>query len=358
MTPVVKPFFPPLKEYQALLNKVWESEMLTNRGPMVLDLEAKLKAFLNLEGNIIATNNGTLPLQIILNSFKGPESEIITTPFSYVATTSSIVWEGYRPRFADILEDELTINPEKVKELINPKTKGILATHVFGNPCRIEELIDIGKSANIPVIFDAAHSFGVKYLGKSIFDFGDVSTCSFHATKLFHTGEGGAIFTKSENLNDQFFQMHNFGHVGKYDFDFVGINAKMSELQAALGLCNLKYFPTIIYERKKIVNLYKQSINWTKYRGLKLRENTDWNYSYFPIIFDSEETLQKALNKLNQQEIYPRRYFYPSLNTIYSKYLESAPKSEMIAKTILCLPLFVGLKEDIILKITSILNEF
>jgi dTDP-4-amino-4,6-dideoxygalactose transaminase len=212
MINVTKTFLPPIEEYHAQLERIWKNEWLTNRGELVLELETKLREYLNVS-NILIMNNGTIPIQIALKLLaKG--GEVITTPFSYVATTSAIVWEHCTPVFVDIHPEYLTIDETKIEAAITEKTTCILATHVFGNPCNVEEIERIAKKHNLKVIYDAAHCFGVEYRGKSIFDYGDVSTCSFHATKLFHTGEGGAVFCKDENLMHQFFYSHTFGHDG------------------------------------------------------------------------------------------------------------------------------------------------
>lgn len=355
MIPVTKTFLPPLKEYKAHLEKIWESQWLTNRGPLVLELEGKLKDHLKVS-NIIITNNGTVPLQIALKLL-GNRGEIITTPFSYVATTAAIVWENCSPVFVDIHPEFLTIDESKIEAAITPKTVAILATHVFGNPCNIEFIEVLARQYKLKVIYDAAHCFGVKYKNKSIFNYGDVSTCSFHATKLFHTGEGGAIFCKDGELNHKLFYSHNFGHNGPLDFFGLGINGKISELQAAMGLAVFPYMETIISERKKVVDFYNSHLNFTKLQKLKIRENTDWNFSYYPVIFESEVQLLKTQEVLNKKNIFPRRYFYPSLNTV--GYIEGAemPVSESIAQRVLCLPLYVGLEEKDLERICKISKE-
>jgi dTDP-4-amino-4,6-dideoxygalactose transaminase len=314
MINVTKTFFPPLEEYNTQLQRIWQNEWLTNRGELVRELESKLMTYLNVP-NITLMTNGTLPIQIALKIL-GKEGEVITTPFSYVATTASIVWEQCTPVFVDIHPEYLVIDETKIEEAITPNTTAILATHVFGNPCNIEAIEAIAKKYNLAVIYDAAHCFGVDYKEQSIFNYGDVSTCSFHATKLFHTGEGGALVAKDEELRHKLYYSHNFGHNGPLDFYGLGINAKISELQAAMGLSVFPYMETIISERKKIVVLYEQLLDFPKLRTMKIRQNTSWNYSYYPVIFKSEEVLLKVQEKLNENNIFPRRYFYPSLNTI------------------------------------------
>jgi dTDP-4-amino-4,6-dideoxygalactose transaminase len=356
MITVTKTFLPPIEEYQAILKRAWDKQWITNRGELVLELEEKLKTELSVK-NIIVTNNGTIPLQIALKIL-ARKGEVITTPFSYVATTASIVWENCTPVFVDINPVHLTIDENKIESAITPRTTAILATHVFGNPCNIEVIDSIAKKYKLKVIYDAAHCFGVKYKGESIFNFGDVSTCSFHATKLFHTGEGGAMFCNNDELNHQLFYSHNFGHNGPYDFFGVGINGKISELQAAMGLAVLPYMDEILSSRKKAVNMYDELLNWGKIRKMELRNATLWNYSYYPIILESEDSLLKVQKALNEQKIYSRRYFYPSLNTL--NYLESSsscfPISEDICSKILCLPLYNNLEIAQIKKICSLVN--
>jgi len=355
MINVTKTFFPPIEEYQLQLQRIWKNQWLTNRGELVLELEEKLKNYLSVS-NIIVTNNGTIPLQIALKLL-GNGGEIITTPFSYVATTSAIVWENCTPVFVDIHPEFFTIDEMKIEAAITNKTTAILATHVFGNPCNVEVIAQIAKKHNLKVIYDAAHCFGVTYNDKSIFDFGDVSTCSFHATKLFHTGEGGALFCNDAKLNHQMFYSHNFGHNGPLDFHGLGINGKISELQAAMGLAVLPYMTDIIAARKKVADFYDFNLNFSKLQPLKLRDNTNWNYSYYPIVFESEEHLLKVQKASNENQIFPRRYFYPSLNTIEYAKVQTMPISESIASRVLCLPLHADLKEAELMKVTEIIND-
>ena len=354
MIQVTKTFLPPIEEYNKQLQRAWNKQWMTNRGELVLELEEKLKDFLAVS-NILITNNGTIPLQIALKLL-GKGGEIITTPFSYVATTSAIVWENCTPVFADIHPEYLSIDETKIEAAITSKTTAILVTHVFGNPCDVEAIETIAKKHNLKVIYDAAHCFGVTYKNQSIFNFGDVSTCSFHATKLFHTGEGGAMFAKDEELQHQLFYSHNFGHNGPSAFYGVGINAKISELQAAMGLAVLPHFEFILEERKKVVDFYLKKLNFNRLQTIKIRTETEWNYSYFPIIFESETQLLKTQALLNQSQIFPRRYFYPSLNKLEYVNSSNCPVSEGIASRVLCLPLCVGLEVSDLESIISIIN--
>ena len=354
MINVTKTFFPPIEEYNAQVQKIWKNQWLTNRGALVLELEEKLKEYLSVS-NIIIMNNGTIPIQIALKIL-GNNSEIITTPFSYVATTAAIVWENCTPVFVDIHPDYLTIDETKIEDAITPRTKAILATHVFGNPCHIEAIKTIAQKHNLKVIYDAAHAFGVTYQGKSIFEYGDVSTCSFHATKLFHTGEGGAIFCSDTIFRDKIFYSHNFGHNGPHEFHGLGINGKISELQAAMGLSVFPHMGEIIAGRKKVVEYYNTNLDFTKLSKIKIRENTQWNYSYYPVIFETETKLLQVQKALNEQQIFPRRYFYPSLNTINYAGNDDMPISESVASRILCLPLYMNLDLSSVTNIINICN--
>jgi dTDP-4-amino-4,6-dideoxygalactose transaminase len=357
MIPVTKSFLPPIEEYMTNIQRVYTNEWLTNRGELVQELEQKLIHYLNLkDGNILITNNGTIPLQIALKIF-GNGGEIITTPFSYVATTAAIVWENCKPIFVDIHPEYLTIDETKIVAAITDKTTCILATHVFGNPCNIEVIESIAEKHNLKVIYDAAHCFGVEYNGKSIFEYGDISTCSFHATKLFHTGEGGAIFCKEPNLFHEIFYRHNFGHNGPTAFLGLGINGKISELQAAMGLSVLPYMPAILNERKRIVEYYDQNLNFNIVQKLKLRENTKWNFSYYPILFESEKTLLRIQDEMNEHNIYPRRYFYPSLNLLPYVEREQINISENVSQRVMCLPLYFKLEEQSLLNIVELINK-
>jgi len=353
MIPVTKSFLPPIDEYMAQVQRAYNNSWLTNRGELVVELEEKLKAYLGVS-NILITNNGTIPLQIALKLL-GKGGEIITTPFSYVATTAAIVWENCTPIFVDIHPEYLTIDETKIEAAITDKTTCILATHVFGNPCNVEEIERIAIKHNLKVIYDGAHAFGVKYKEKSIFEYGDISTCSFHATKLFQTGEGGAIFCKDPALAHQIFYSHNFGHNGPLEFHGLGINGKISELQAAMGLAVLPNMSHILAERKRVVDFYTTNLNFDHIKRPEIIEGAAWNYSYYPILFETEEALLKTQTALNAANIVPRRYFYPSLNTLPYIVSEELSSGESCSKRILCLPLFDDLKSDDILLICTII---
>lgn len=346
---------PPIDEYESYLSKIWESGQLTNQGPLLKELESKLQEYLDVE-NFHFVSNGTIALQLALRALNITEGEIITTPFSYVATTSSILWEHCKPVFVDIESDTYCIDPSKIEASITKDTKAIMAVHVFGNPCDIEAIQAIAEKHNLKVIYDSAHAFGVQYKGKSIFSYGDISTCSFHATKVFHTIEGGGIFTKSVELSERIELLKRFGH--HYDEHvMLGINAKASELQAAMGLVNLNHIEEILTQRKEVFNLYDKHLNTNINRPAAPKEVTP-NYAYYPIVFNSEKELLSKLQNLAEKDIYPRRYFYPSLNKLpYLVDVQSCPVSEDIASRIVCLPMYPGLEEEDVIKICEVINR-
>ena len=328
---------------------------MSNNGELFNELVNKLKSYLDIN-YVIPMTNGTLPIQIALNNFAN-EGEVITTPFSYVATTSAIVWEKCRPVFVDIDSEYLTIDETKIEEAITENTTAILATHVFGNPCNVDIINRIAIKCNLRVIYDAAHCFGVKFKGRSIFNFGDVSTCSFHATKLFHTGEGGALFCKDENIKHEINYKHNFGHNGPEKYYGLGINAKMSELQAAMGLSVLDYMVDILESRMNTCKFYNTNLIFKNFKKLSIRPETNWNYSYYPIIFNSENDLLVVKSTLEKNNIYPRRYFYPSLNELNYVDFKSCPIAENLSQSIVTLPSFFDLSGRVQSKVIRNLNE-
>lgn len=351
---VTKSFLPPLYEYTKWIEQIFENGQITNQGPLVKQLEAKLSEYLDVD-NFHYVTNGTIALQIALRALDITEGEIITPPFSYVATTSSILWERCTPVFVDIEPDNFTIDPDKIERAITSKTKAIMAVHVFGYACDVEKIENIAQKHNIKVIYDAAHAFGSLYKGKSLLSFGDISTCSFHATKLFHTIEGGACIVKDKAVSDKLELIKRFGHQGDEHF-CLGINAKQTEMNAAMGLANFPYLKEILSNRKRICDLYDSQLHGFVERPKK-QEDLQYNYAYYPAIFQSEDQLLKVFAELKKENIYPRRYFYPSLNKL--PYLEekgNCPISEDISKRIACLPLFGGLETNIVNKICSIIK--
>lgn len=344
MINVTKPFSPPESEYLEYVHSIFKRNWFTNNGPLVNELELKLKEYLGLE-HLLYLGNGTIAIQIAIKALE-LKGEVITTPFSYVATTSSLVWEGCTPIFADIDSNTLNIDPKSIESKITERTTGILATHVYGNPCDIDAIDKLAQKYNLKVIYDAAHCFGTLYKGKSIFQYGDISTTSFHATKLFHTIEGGAVVTNSSELTKKMSFLRNFGHNGPEVFECVGINGKNSEFHAAMGLVNLKYATQILEKRKTDYNYYLEKLKGLKVQFLKIQEGATFNYSYFPIVFNSEEDLLKSVKVLNDNWVYPRRYFYPSLSRLNYVDGGSTPVSDSISCRVLCLPLFYDISNE------------
>lgn len=346
MIPVTKPFLPPKEEVYQLLDGVWQRNWLTNNGPLVNELELKLKEHLQVP-HLLYLNNGTIAIQIAIKAL-GLTGEIITTPFSYVATTSSVVWEGCTPVFVDIDPVTLNLNPCKIEEAITPRTSAILATHVYGIPCDVDAISDIAKQHNLKVIYDSAHAFGTTYKGNSLFQYGDVATTSFHATKLYHTVEGGAVFTQDPALLKRMAYMRNFGHDGPERFNGVGINGKNSEFHAAMGLVNLRYLDSILQRRRQQHQWYNYALRNLEHRKVQWTGDTaQWNHAYYAILLPNEEKLLRMVQQLEKNWIYPRRYFYPLLSTLnYSVQSEGLPVAMDAAFRVLCLPLHHQLEQE------------
>ncbi|MCX8490705.1 MAG: DegT/DnrJ/EryC1/StrS family aminotransferase, partial [Cyclobacteriaceae bacterium] len=307
-------------------------------GPLVNDLELKLKDYLQVP-HLLYLGNGTIALQIAIRALE-LSGEILTTPFSYVATTSSIVWEGCKPVFVDIDSGSLNIDPEKIEEAITERTSAILATHVYGNPCDVEAIQYIADKHDLKVIYDAAHCFGTTFKGRSVFEYGDISTASFHATKLFHTVEGGAVVTKDPGLLKKMSYLRNFGHDGPEKFSGIGINGKNSEFHAAMGLVNLKHIDAILQTRKNLCLQYDKALRNLNHKRPEILSGADYNFAYYPVMLPTEAITLKIVDELNKNLIYPRRYFFPSLNTLDYSQQEDLPIAESIAARILCLPLY------------------
>lgn len=348
MIPVTKPFQPPLEELNVHLQDIWKLGIYTNNGPKLQQLELELKKYLDVPDLLFLTN-GTIALQLAIKALD-LKGEIITTPFSYVATTSSIIWEGCTPVFVDIDKESFNIDPTLIEAQITSKTSAILATHVFGNPCDIDAIDVIAKKYNLKVIYDGAHAFGVKYKGESIFNFGDITTCSTHATKLFHTIEGGFVVSKDKELMKRISFMRNFGHDGLYDYSEVGINGKNSELHAAVGLVNLRHFQEIKSHRKSICKEYLENLLRDNIFFQKWNKQSTNNHSYFPILLNDIVNVEELILFFNKNDIFPRRYFYPSLNRFeLFSIKEKTPISSKVSQQIICLPLYVGLEPSFVI---------
>jgi dTDP-4-amino-4,6-dideoxygalactose transaminase len=353
---VTKAFLPPFEEYQEAIKGIWENTWLTNNGPLVRKLENQLKDFLDIE-NLLFVGNGTIALQIAVKAME-LKGEIITTPFSYCATTTAILWENLQPVFVDIEPETFNINADLIEAAITEKTSAILATHVYGRPCDVEKIEQIAKKYNLKVIYDGAHCFGATYKGQSVLSFGDITTCSFHATKVFHSIEGGSVICNDKKLLTKLELYRSFGHKGD-DYFSMGINAKNSEFHAAMGLCNLPKVNDIIEKRKVISEKYDSLLNWEKLnRPTQNIADFNYNYAYYPVILESEAKLHEVTEALQKEDITPRRYFYPSLNQLpYLDFYNPCPVSESYSSRALSLPLYYDLALNDVEKISAIINQ-
>ena len=356
MINVTKAFLPDRQDYIRYIHEIWDNVQLTNNGPLLQKLEEELQGYLGVN-QLYYCGNGTIVLQIALKAL-GVTKEVITTPFSYCATTNSILWENCTPVFVDIDPLSFNIDPNLIEAAITPDTQAIMATHVYGNPCDVEAIESIARKHSLRVIYDSAHGFGVTFKGRSLLSYGDVSTCSFHATKVFHTVEGGAIISNHPELHEKFKLLRAFGHKGDEDYKFAGINGKNSEFHAAMGLCNLPHVPAIMAARKEVFQQYDAHLDWQRLSKPLLHPDIDYNYAYYPVVFQSEAIMRQVQKALGQEQIFPRRYFYPSLNTLpFMPRIYSCPVSEDIAARVLSLPLYVGLEPQEIANICHIINK-
>jgi len=337
MINVTQTFLPPLEEYVIQLKKIWASGQLTNNGPLLRELEQKLKEYFEVK-HLFLVANGTLGLQIALRA-SGITKKVITTPFSYVASTGAILWEHATPVFADINPRDFCIDPGKVEAAIDEDTEAILAVHVYGHACDVAALEDIAHRHRIKVIYDAAHAFGSKLRTKPLAAYGDVSIVSFHATKLFHSVEGGVVVTDDDEVARKIRLHRSFGHMGDEYFT-VGINAKNSEFHAAMGLCMLPRVTELIALRKTLSQEYDRLLaHLPLTRPEPMVAGLEYNYAYYPVVFATEAALLGAKKALELADIVPRRYFFPSLNRLPYRMGEPCPVAEDVAARVLCLPL-------------------
>lgn len=356
MIQVTKTFLPPKEEYDEYLQKIWDEQHVTNNGQFVLEFENKMADYLGVD-HLIFVANGTLALQLAIKALE-LKGEVITTPFSYVATTHAIIWENCKPVFADIEPTNYNIDPAKVEELITPETSAILATHVYGLPCDHEALQRIADKHNIKLIYDGAHAFDVKQNGESILNWGDMTTMSFHATKVFHTIEGGAIVTSNNELAKKLRLQRAFGHYGD-EHSMVGINAKNSEMHAAMGLCLMKHYPILYNKRLELTHVYNQILgNHPDIQTSNVDPGVEYNYGYYPVLFKSEEDLLAVKEGLFKADINVRRYFHPALNnhpSIETYY--PCPNGERVASAVCCLPLYPELAYETAAEIATTVVE-
>jgi dTDP-4-amino-4,6-dideoxygalactose transaminase len=353
MLNVTKTYLPPLDQYVHYLEGIWQRCVVTNNGPLVLELESALANYFDIPF-VQFVSNGTIAIQLAIQAL-GITKEVITTPFSYVATTSSILWERCKPVFVDIETDTFCIDANLIEKSITEDTEAILATHVYGYPCDAERIEQLAQKHDLKVIYDAAHAFGTKFKGRSVLHYGDLSTLSFHATKLFHTIEGGAIAGKTMDLSEKIWLLKSFGH--KYDDYFcLGINGKNTEFHAAMGLCLLPNVLDFIARRRAICLLYDELLKDCPLKYPKTNETVEYNYSYYPVIFSAAQDLLAVQSALAEKQINTRRYFYPSLNRLPYVNKISCPNSESIAERVLCLPLFVELTDEQVAQICAIVR--
>lgn len=356
---VTRTELPPLNDYIKYLKKIWTLRWITNNGELVQNLERKLEKYLKVK-HVIVVSNGTLALQL---AFKALElsGEVITTPFTFAATTNALLWEGLTPVFADIDASNFNLDPIEVEKKITKKTCAILAVHVYGNPCDVEKLQKIADKYNLKLIYDAAHAFGVDYKEKSVLSFGDISTLSFHATKIFSTAEGGAIIVKDDKLYEKLKLLRNFGIKSEEEVVLAGINAKMNELQAALGLCNLEDIDNKIKKSQKLYKRYMKLLQ--NNQNLKFQKiiSSKHNYCYMPILFKDKKTRDSIYEKLIKNNFKPRKYFYPLTSDF--EYIKKIYKNDdlknasNISGRVLCLPIYPSLSVNIVDKIVRIINK-
>jgi len=352
---ITKTWLPDRKKFDTYVDVIYKNGWVTNNGPLVRELEERLSDYLGVE-DVILTSSGTAALETAYRAL-GLRDFAVTTPFSFVATTSSLVANGIKPIFADIDPETLTIDPEQIEKQITAHTTAIVPVHVFGNACEIDAIESIARRHSLKVIYDAAHAFGVEFRGESILKRGDISVLSFHATKLFHTIEGGALIVNDKRVVQKSRYLINFGIEGPESIPSLGTNAKMNEFEAAMGLCVLDDMDTILQRREEVYRRYEKALS-SILPTQKRKSDSSMNFAYYPVIFESEETLKRVQRALNEKSIYPRRYFYPSLDSLsYIEPKQYCPLSRDISCRILTLPISPYLSEDMQKGITKCIIE-
>ncbi|MEW8955108.1 DegT/DnrJ/EryC1/StrS family aminotransferase [Clostridium sp.] len=356
MINVTKTYLPSKEKLSERIDRIYRNGWITNNGELTLELQERLEKFLGVK-NLLLVSNGTLALQIAYKVLD-VKGEALTSPFSFVATTSSMVWEGITPRFVDIDKKSLNMDVNNIEKSINENTSAIVPVHVFGNPCEVEKISDIANRYNLKTIYDASHCFNAKFNGDSLLNFGDVSTLSFHATKIFHTIEGGALVIKDREVYEKAKLMINFGITGVDSIRSLGINCKINEFQSAMGLCVLDEYDEINSKRREVYNRYYEKLrNSSKVTLQDRNPYGSLNYSYFPILFKTEEDLLKVQRVLKERGINGRRYFYPSLNTLNYLEYEKMEVSEEVSRRVYCLPLYDSLDLSIVDEIIYIIES-
>ena len=359
---VTQSSMPPFEEYVDMIRPLWNSRCLTNMGKYHAMLEEKLKEYLGGEREISLMVNGHMALELAIQSMNFPRgSEVITTPFTFISTTHAIIRNGLIPVFCDV-QDDYVIDVAKIEDLITEKTVAIVPVHVYGNICNVEEIAKIAYKYGLKVIYDAAHAFGETYKGKSVAAFGDMSVFSFHATKVYHTVEGGAVSCSSREQYEKLYNLKNFGIRSQELTVEIGANCKMNEFSAAMGLCNLKYLPQQIEKRRKIVELYEQELS-DEGRAQLIKRNPDitYNYSYFPVLFATEQIRDRVFRKLTENNIFPRKYFYPI--TADAACFKNKFKNDLLdrardySERILTLPVYEDLEHDMVRYIVKLVRQ-
>ena len=337
------PLKPDLSEYSDRLRTIWKSNWHTNNGLLLQSLELELRQRYNHEF-VVVVANGTVALQMAVELLSVNGSDIITTPYTFVATSSSIKWQRRNPRYVDIDKDTWNIDASLIEEKIGTNTSAILATHLFGNPCNTASIAEIARNRGLKLIYDASHCFDTFKNSRSVYLNGDISTASFHATKIFHTVEGGALFLKTQELYEKAIRMRNFGHNGLYQFSGVGINGKMSEYHAAMGLCILPMMFKVKAKRKLLCDRYKSNLKGIFKIDYQLFDpSVEYNYSYFPVLFKDIDT-NELISYLRDNRVEAKKYFYPTLNRVYNT-PDFCPVAERISNQVLCLPCYYDLSE-------------
>lgn len=361
---VTQPHLPPLEEFIPYLERIWENKWLTNAGPFHQKLEKELADYLGVE-HLALFANGTLALVTALQALR-VTGEVITTPYSFVATAHSLIWNSIKPVFVDIVPGTFNIDPDKIEQAITPQTTAILPVHCYGNPCEVDRIQQIADTYGLKVIYDAAHAFNVTYRGESLLKHGDLSVLSFHATKVFNTFEGGAIVCPDAKSKQRIDYLKNFGFADEVTVTAPGINGKMNEVQAAFGLLQLKHIDKAIECRKAIDSWYRMQLaNVTGVSCLAYAEDVNMSYSYFPVLIGKDYPLSRdeLYNKLKGNNIFARRYFYPLISDmsmyrgLASADAHNLPVAHMIAEEVLCLPIYPALKEDELALVVQLIKE-
>jgi dTDP-4-amino-4,6-dideoxygalactose transaminase len=359
MIPVTKPYLPSREKLDKYIDGIYERNWLTNNGPLVQELTRRLEDYLGVE-NLLLVSNGTLALQIayralgVSGSAAGERPEAITTPFTFIATASSLKWDGIEPVFVDIDPETWCLAPCNIEAAITPNTRAIVPVHVFGNACDVEAIDSIAKKHDLKVIYDGCHAFGVKYKGESLLKHGDAATLSFHATKLFHTAEGGAIIFKRKEDLERAKKMINFGITGPETIEEIGINAKLNEFQAAMGLCVLDEIEQIVRDRQGVTEIYDSCLG-DKVQKQRIQTGISYNHAYYPIALKDENQLITVMSSLRDCGVLARRYFYPSLESVtcLDACYSDCPESRKLAERIVCLPIYSELRSEELINIAE-----